>query len=95
VLLPGQTVLLVRNDGVVALASSSGFTPLLMVKPLAAPVPPVVDTRGSGGVAYLVDGEGWVTALQIPLAPLAAGPNAWPRPGRDSCNSRNAASSCQ
>jgi hypothetical protein len=95
VLLQGQAVLLVRNDGVVALASSSGIAPLLMVKPLAAPVSPVVDTRGSGSVAYLVDGEGWVTALQIAVPPLLAGPNVWPRPGRDSCNSRNAASSCQ
>jgi hypothetical protein len=95
VLLQGQTLLVVRGDGVVALASSSGFAPLLMVKALAAPVPPLVDTRGSGVVAYLVDGEGWVTALQIAVAPLRAGQNAWPRPGRDSCNSRNAASSCQ
>jgi hypothetical protein len=95
VLLQGQTVLVVRSDGVVALASAGGVVPLLQVALTSAPVAPVVDTRGSGGVAYVVDGGGWVTALQIAVPPLAAGQNAWPRPGRDSCNSRNAASSCQ
>jgi len=95
VLLQGQTVLVVRSDGVVALASAAGVVPLLQVALTSAPVAPVVDTHGSGGVAYVADGGGWVTALQIAVPPLAAGQNAWPRPGRDSCNSRNAASSCQ
>jgi hypothetical protein len=93
VLLLGQTVLVVRSDGVVALASSSGIAPLLQTALTAPPVAPAVDVHGSGAVAYVPDGAGWVWALQLAVAPLAAGPNAWPRPGRDSCNSRNAAPS--
>jgi hypothetical protein len=97
VLLQSGSVLVVRNDGVVALASSAGIVPLLDTKaPLSgAPVSPAIETRGTGGVAYVSDGAGWVWALQTPAAPLAASAAVWPRPGRDSCNSRNAASSCQ
>jgi hypothetical protein len=97
VLLQGGSVLVVRNDGVVALASSTGIVPLLnTAAPVTgAPVSPAIETRSTGGVAYVSDGAGWVWALQIPSAPLAASAAVWPRPGRDSCNSRNAASSCQ
>ncbi len=95
VLLQQETLLEVRNDGVVALATSAGIAPLIKAAPTGLPVAPVVDARAGGSVAYVVDGEGWLTAVQLPLAPLAAGQNAWPRPGRDSCNSRNAASTCQ
>jgi len=96
VLLLGGIVLVVRSDGVVAEASSPGIVPLLKVGVFGSgqPVAPVLDARGTGAVAYVPDGEGWVWALQLPTSPLAAGPNTWPRPGRDSCNSRNAASSC-
>jgi hypothetical protein len=88
-------VLVVRNDGVVALASATGIVPLLNAAALSgAPVAPAIETRGTGGVAYVSDGQGWVWALQLPAPPLAAGAAVWPRPGRDSCNSRNAASPC-
>ena len=95
VLLPNQTLLAVRSDGVVALATAAGFAPLLKTAGPMVPVAPVIDSRPAGGVAYVVDGDGWLTAVQLPVAPLAAGSNIWPRPARDSCNSRNAASSCQ
>jgi hypothetical protein len=94
-MLQGGYVLVVRNDGVVALASAAGIAPLLKAAPLSgAPVAPAIETRGTGGEAYVSDGQGWVWALQLPAAPLAAGAAVWPRPGRDSCNSRNAASPC-
>ena len=93
VLVPGSR----RND--VLLQTGHRFTG-------TAPQPPAVDRRelrdsggaflAAGGLAYLTDGEGWVWALQLANAPLAASATVWPRPGRDSCNSRNAAigSSC-
>ncbi len=95
VLLQRATALVVRSDGVVALANSAGISPLLLVGATAAPAPPAIDSHNGSGVAYLADGDGWVTALQLPVAALAPGQNTWPRPGRDSCNSRNAASQCQ
>lgn len=70
------------------------------------PLPPAVDRRdlrslagaviALGGVAYVADGAGFIWALQLPKPPLPASDTAWPRPGRDSCNSRNlaAGSSC-
>ena len=68
------------------------------------PYPPSVDRRdlknlagaviALGGVAYLTDGLGFLWALQVARAPLAASNTAWPRPGRDSCNSRSLGSSC-
>jgi hypothetical protein len=51
---------------------------------------PVVDTRGSGGVAYFTDGAGWLYSLQLDDAPLGASSSTWPRPSRDTCNSRSA-----
>jgi hypothetical protein len=59
-------------------------------------ITPAIDDRGNGdGVAYVSTPTNWLYAVQTPAAPLPAGSSAWPRPGRDSCNSRNAGSSCQ
>jgi hypothetical protein len=94
IVVANETALVVRSDGAVALASSAtAVSPLVKVSS-GTPLSPVVDAHGSGGVAYVADGQGTLWAVQIPLPPLAAGQSAWPRPGRDSCNSRNAVSSC-
>ncbi len=100
--------LVVQHDATVRLVtpaapvSSNAVTLLQMRTPAGAlasyaasgpPPTPVVDARGSGGVAYIPDGAGYVWAVQIDQAPVAASATAWPRPGRDSCNSRNAAAS--
>jgi hypothetical protein len=53
-----------------------------------------VDARGSGSVAYLIDGAGWLWAIQLDKLPLAASATVWPRPSRDSCNSRDAEAAC-
>jgi hypothetical protein len=58
------------------------------------PTTPVVDVLGTGGLAYLVDGAGWVWALQIDDPPLPASKGVWARPSRDSCNSRSADTAC-
>jgi hypothetical protein len=44
-------------------------------------------------VSYVHDGGGWIWAVQVP-PPAAASASVWPRPGRDSCNTRNATSTC-
>ena len=107
VLVGNSQALVVQRDATVRLLSplaSTGATLLQMTKPNVgtaaayppgpAPVPtPVVDARGTGGVAYIPDGNGWVWAVQLDQAPVAASATAWPRPGRDSCNSRNATAS--
>jgi outer membrane protein assembly factor BamB len=94
IVLQNGMVLVTRSDGAVALASSAASAGLLKVGAGAAPAP-VVDVRGSGGVAYIADGQGTLWAVQTPVPPVLAGQMTWPRPGRDSCNSRNALSSCQ
>jgi hypothetical protein len=66
-----------------------------MLNPLQTAVTPAVDLRGSWGVAYAGDGQGWLYAVQLPALPVLATATIWPRPGRDSCNSRNAGSTCQ
>ena len=96
ILLQGGTALVVRSDGVVALASAAGAVPVLKMAALTGlPAAPVLDSRGTGGVAYVHDGEGWIYALQLASPPAIPSSTVWPRPGRDSCNSRNAASLCQ
>jgi hypothetical protein len=73
----------------------------------ARPSTPVADARKSGAlsgsVIYVIDGGGcsttpcgpsWVWALQSDAPPLAASSTAWVRPGRDSCNTRNAQAAC-
>lgn len=97
VLLQQSSALLVQQDGEVRLAtpSSSSAAPLMKVGAFASGTPPapVIDVRGAGGVAYVPDGAGWLWAIQLDRAPLDASANAWPRPGRDTCNSRNAGAS--
>jgi hypothetical protein len=101
VLLQGGTAIVVQAvDGRVRLltpasqtaqavdvAQVGGFGSVLLL-------PPVVDARGSGSVAYLVDSAGWLWAIQLDKLPLAASATVWPRPSRDSCNSRDAEAAC-
>lgn len=104
VLLSDGSALLVQQDCGVTVVSAAGAK-LSLGKVCALPGPtsfgatpfaPAVDDRGNGdGVAYVAAPNSWVFAVETPAAPLLAGSSAWPRPGRDSCNSRNAGSSCQ
>jgi hypothetical protein len=95
VLLQDGSALIVLRDGTVE-TLSPGMVALPLVKvgpfgPSVTPVTPAIDVRaGGGGVAYVPAPQGWVYALQIPQAPMPAGSTVWPRPGHDSCNSRNA-----
>ncbi|MCA1829683.1 MAG: hypothetical protein LC689_22390 [Myxococcales bacterium] len=100
VLLADGSALVVQGDCGVTVVSAGG-TARSLGKVCSAgafaatPFTPAIDDRGNGeGVAYVGGLGGWVYAMQTPAAPLAAGATAWPRPGRDSCNSRNAGSSC-
>ena len=113
----GSSALLVQGNGLVTLASvvasSAGAPTLVLAQETeigdfaagARPPTPVVDVRGSTGVAYLIDGASCagatsscgpasVWAFQLDTAPVAAAENVWPRPGHDSCNSRSAEGSC-
>ena len=36
----------------------------------------------------------WLWAVNLPSSPMAASTVAWPRPGRDSCNSRSTGAPC-
>jgi hypothetical protein len=99
---PGGLALIVHRDGGVEILTLTTTTltalTLVNVGMFAAsvtPVPPAIDFRGAGGVAYVPAPQGWVYALQIPQAPMSASASVWPRPGRDSCNSRSAGSPCQ
>jgi hypothetical protein len=100
---PSGPALIVHNDGSVEILTLTTTTPSLTALTLVnvgafaasvTPVPPAIDFRGAGGVAYVPAPQGWVYALQIPQAPMSASASVWPRPGRDSCNSRSAGSSC-
>lgn len=88
--------LLVQPDGDVVLVSPQAAALSLWNVGSAGggPVAPAVDTLEVGGLAYVAT-PAWLYALHVPSAPLSASSTVWPRPGRDSCNSRNAASSCQ
>jgi hypothetical protein len=88
-------VLVVQNDGSLKLVSETSVTPLLKVAAYGG-VPPVpaIEVSGSYGVAYVPDGAGWVWAVNLPVPPMQASSVAWPRPGRDSCNSRSAGTPC-
>jgi hypothetical protein len=82
-------------DGPVKVVSQSGVQALLTVTPYAATPPvPATEASGSYGVAYVPDGAGWVWAVNLPAPPMQASSTAWPRPGRDSCNSRSAGAPC-
>jgi hypothetical protein len=98
VLLQNGSLLVVRNDATVALVSPQGILRLVTLTTGFAsqsPPAPAVDRRGPWGVAYAGDGAGLVAAIQLPALPVLATATIWPRPGRDSCNSRNAGSACQ
>lgn len=100
VVLSGGALLAVQQDGTVKVVTQQGALALVQTGSFSGtPVVPAIDRRDlgalPGGVAYVPDGAGWLWAVQLPAAPVAASSTAWPRPGRDSCNSRNAGSTCQ
>ena len=111
----GSSALTVQANGIVNLVSlvpaNGGGSPKIASSqatvgpfPAAMPPTPVLDARGSGSVAYVIDGgdcpvtglcgTAAVWALQLDKAPVAASASTWPRPGHDSCNSRQAEGTC-
>jgi hypothetical protein len=114
----GSSALTVQANGIVNLVSlvpaNGGGSPKLTATSQAtvgvftstaiAPPAPVLDARGTGSVAYVIDGGNCaatatcgtaaVWALQLGKAPVAASASTWPRPGHDSCNSRQADGAC-
>ncbi len=101
VLLQDGSLLVVTQDGTVARAFKGSNPPLQPLVTLnrfvspSSPSAPAIDQRTSAwGVAYVGDGAGWLAAVQLPAPPVQASTSVWPRAGRDSCNSRNAGSSC-
>jgi hypothetical protein len=107
---PANQLVVVQSDGRVRALTLSPSpavdTTILTVGGFPArPPTPVADARQSGSVIYVIDGGGcsvspcgagssWVWALQSDAPPLAASSTAWVRPGRDSCNTRNAQAAC-
>jgi hypothetical protein len=107
---PANPLVVVQSDGRVralTLSPAPGVdTTILTVGGFPArPPTPVADARQSGSVIYVIDGGGctvspcgpgssWVWALQSDAPPLAASSTSWVRPGRDSCNTRNAQAAC-
>jgi hypothetical protein len=95
----GAGVLVVYSDGRVKIIGSGGGAQQQVIGSLleGAPTPPlapVIDQRNLGtsppsGVAYVAASNGWIYAWQIAAAPKTASTTVWPRPGHDSCNSRN------
>jgi hypothetical protein len=97
VLLQDGSLLVVKKDGTVALVSAGSILKLVTLRPFGSQSPsaPAIDQRTSAwGVAYVGDGGGWLAAVQLPSPPAQASASVWPRASRDSCNSRNAGSSC-
>jgi hypothetical protein len=92
---PSGAVLVVHKSGALKVVGGAAVTTLLSVASYAASPPvPALEAAGSYGLAYVPDGAGWVWAVNLPSPPLQAGAVAWPRPGRDSCNSRSAGAPC-
>jgi hypothetical protein len=103
-----RPALVVQSDGLVnyVIPGNNSAAWQVQVRPFGSgrPLAPLVDVRGTGGVAYVVDGgcppaggacgSGWVWAVQIDSPPLAASSTAWPRPSRDTCNSRHLEAAC-
>ena len=88
-------VLVVQKSGAVKLLGASSAATLLSVAAYSTPPPvPALEASGSYGLAYVPDGAGFVWAIDLPSPPLQASAVAWPRPGRDSCNSRSAGAPC-
>jgi hypothetical protein len=107
---PANPLVVVQSDGrvrVLTLSPASDTTVLTVGTFVARPSTPVADARKSGAlsgsVIYVIDGGGctttpcasWVWALQSDAPPLPASSTSWVRPGRDSCNTRNAQALCQ
>lgn len=94
-LMQDGSALVVQKDGPVTLIAAAMTTAkLINLGTFTGALTPVVDARGGFGVAYVPAPSGWLYALQTPSPPAQATPTNWPRPGHDSCNSRNAGSSC-
>ncbi|HTO99653.1 MAG TPA: PQQ-binding-like beta-propeller repeat protein [Myxococcales bacterium] len=92
---PSGMVLVVQQSGALKLVGAAGAATLLSVAGYSgAPPVPALDASGSYGRAYVPDGAGLVWAIDLPSPPLQASAVAWPRPGRDSCNSRSAGAPC-
>ncbi len=89
------TVLVVQGDGWVKLAGAAGLSSLVHAGPFDTDPPvPALEASGNYGVAYVPDGAAWLWAINLPAPPMQASATAWPRPGRDSCNSRSGGASC-
>jgi hypothetical protein len=94
-------LLVLKNTGTLALVSAASILNIVTLGSFTpqSPSPPAVDQRGGWGLAYVADGgggngPGWVSAVQLPALPVLPTTTIWPRSGHDSCNSRNAGSSC-
>jgi hypothetical protein len=104
---PANPLVVVQPDGRVRALTLSPLVDntVLTVGTFAGrPPTPVADARQAGSVIYVIDGGGcsatpcgpsWVWALQSDAPPLPASSTSWVRPGRDSCNTRNAQALCQ
>jgi hypothetical protein len=89
------TVLVTQKNGSLRVVNGTGAATLLSVGSYAAAPPvPAIEASGNYGIAYVPDGAGWVWAVNLPAPPMQASAVAWPRPGRDSCNSRSAGAPC-
>ena len=92
---PSGVVLVVQLDRTLKLVSSTGAAPLIKVGAFTTQPPvPALEPGGNSGLAYVPDGAGWLWAINLPSSPMAASTVAWPRPGRDSCNSRSTGAPC-
>ena len=103
-----RPALVVQADGLVNLVVPENDTAVAQVQigsfTSGRPLPPLIDVRGNGGVAYLLDGgcpqgggacgNAWVWAVQLDVPPLPASSTVWPRPSRDTCNSRHLEAAC-
>jgi hypothetical protein len=93
----GTALLLQASDGSLKVVDPPSIAPgsLGAYGAVASvPISPVLDVRGSFGVAYVALDGGLLVAVETPAPPLAAGDGVWPRPGRDSCNSRSEGFAC-
>jgi hypothetical protein len=92
---PSGLALVVQLDGVLKVVTATGTASLVRMGSFAGQPPvPALEPSGVFGVAYVPDGAGWLWAVNLPSPPMPASSVAWPRPGRDSCNSRNAGAPC-
>ena len=72
------------------------------------PVTPVADVIANRAAVYLVDGgcergaacaatpdHAWLWLFQLDSLPMDADSSHWPRPSRDTCNTRNSEAGCK